>query len=66
MSGKAVELRECEKILRKNGFTFARNNGGHKIYKNSQGERFVLTSGIISQKTWRRECKRVGIDLKEG
>jgi len=60
MYGKALSRKECERILKNNGFFFARSKGDHLIYKNAQGRTFVITSKI-SQKTWKRNCKREGI-----
>lgn len=62
MIGKAIDDREAERILHANGFYKARQNGSHAIYKNDNGRVFSITTGKpLSQKTWKRECKKVGI-----
>ncbi len=62
MDGHSVNRKEAEKILLDNGFIFVRQTGGHRIYKNNIGQSFVITQGRISQKTWKRECRKVGIE----
>ena len=62
MFGKALTSREADKILRKNGFHVERITGDHLIYKNNSNESLVITVGkAFSQKTWKRECKRLNI-----
>lgn len=53
---------EADKILNKNGFIKQRTNGSHAIYKDDKGRTITITIGkTLSQKTWKRECKRCGI-----
>lgn len=63
MYGKALTNREAQKHLTKNGFMLMRQSGDHLIYKReSDGQSVVITTGKpLSQKTWKRECKKVGI-----
>ena len=64
MYGKALTYRECVQVLKDNGFISVRSNGGsHEVFKNAKGQTFVLTikAKQISQKTWKRECRKVGI-----
>lgn len=60
--GKAIDEREAIKILNANGFYKARQNGSHVTYKNNDGRIITITSGKpLSQKTWKRECKKNNI-----
>lgn len=62
MYGKALTTRDAIKILRDNGFEYVRQTGDHLIYKNANGNMVSITNGKpLSQKTWKRECKKVGI-----
>ena len=61
MYGKALNNRECKKVLRENGFQLVRTKGDHEIFKNNAGITVTITRGVISQKTWQRECKRAHI-----
>ena len=64
MYGKALSYREADKVLKKNGYDLVRNGGEHLIYKNAIGETIALTRQKISQKTWKRECKKHNIKLE--
>lgn len=62
MHGKALSDREAKKILKDHGYSLERVSGDHGIFKNEKGDTVVITLGkAFSQKTWKRECKRVGI-----
>lgn len=61
MTGKAINAREAKRFLNDHGFFIARVNGSHAIYKDDGGRTFTMTTGAISQKTWKRECKRLGL-----
>lgn len=62
INGKALSSFQANKVLNKNGFYSVRTNGSHVIYKNADGKTLTITRGKpLSQKTWKRECKRVGI-----
>lgn len=61
MKGKALNYREASKILKDNGFELVRRNGDHAIYKRDADVVVVSDKKHFSQKTWKRECKRVGI-----
>lgn len=46
------------------GFYRVRTSGSHAIYKDMNGRTFTITAGKpLSQKTWKRECKKVGIEV---
>ena len=53
MTGKAINTREANRILNENGFFKIRTNGSHAIYKNEKGNTITITTGVISQKTWK-------------
>ena len=62
MYGKALSYREAKLILQENGYELVRITGDHAIFKNDDGNTVAITVGkAFSQKTWKRECKRVGI-----
>lgn len=62
VNGKALDWKEAENILHKNGFFRHRTNGSHAIYKDDLGRTVTITVGKpLSQKTWKRECKKNGI-----
>lgn len=62
MYGKALSYREAKRILNNNGFFLERYSGDHAIFKNGSEDVVVVAVGkAFSQKTWKRECKRVGI-----
>lgn len=61
MHGKALTTREANKILKDNGWKLERQTGGHLIYQNEEGDEITITSNRLSQKTWKRECKKHGI-----
>ena len=64
MIGKAIDAKEANRKLNELGFYRARQNGSHVIYKDKNGKILTITAGKpLSQKTWRRECKRVGIEV---
>ena len=63
MTGKAINYREADGILNRNGFYKNRTNGSHAIYKDNRGRTITITTGLISQKTWKRECKKNGIEV---
>jgi len=57
MNGKAISCEEARFILRLNGYELARQ-GKHEVWKNKKtGEVIAITRRLISQKTWKRECK---------
>lgn len=58
MTGKAITPREANHILHFNGFGRVRTKGDHAIYKHPDGRTITITLGKISQKTWKRECKK--------
>lgn len=64
MNGKAITNREANHILNSNGFYQQRIKGSHAIYKDVFGRTITITIGKpLSQKTWKRECKRNGIEV---
>lgn len=53
---------QANRVLNRQGFYKVRVNGSHAIYKSADGKMVTITVGKpLSQKTWKRECKRVGI-----
>ena len=64
MIGKALDSKEASRILKDNGFYKVRQRGSHVIYKNDNGKSCTITTAKpLSQKTWKRECKKVGIEV---
>ena len=62
INGKALSPRQANKILNEQGFYRVRTTGSHAIYKSADGRTFTMTiCKPLSQKTWKRECKKVGI-----
>lgn len=64
INGKALNNLEANKVLNMHGFYRVRTSGSHAIYKDMNGRTFTITAGKpLSQKTWKRECKKVGIEV---
>lgn len=63
MRGKAFNPLEANRFLNDNGFFKVRTNGSHAIYKNDCGRTITITTGTLSQKTFKRECRRNGIEV---
>lgn len=61
MHGKALNSREAISILNNNGYVMIRSNGDHLIFKNGCNTVTITNGKAFSQKTWKRECKRVGL-----
>ncbi len=63
MTGKALNTREAKKFLNSHGWELERKNGDHLIYgKEGFPYKITITSGkSMSQKTWKRECKKAGL-----
>ena len=63
MDGKDIQYKDALKILRSNGWELVRSKGSHKIFKKeNEPMSVVITKGKpLSQKTWQRECRKVGI-----
>lgn len=62
MNGKSLSSKEAEKFLMDHGFIFLRQNGSHRIFKNDEGQMVTITCKRLSQKTWQRELKKVGLE----
>ena len=62
MTGKTMRLVEAERILRDNGFVKAREGKEHTIYKKGELTLALPKHGFVSQKTWKRECKKNGLE----
>lgn len=60
MYGKSITFKDCERILKNNGYTFKRQSGDHHIFENSEGDIISLPykGKAMSQKTWKREFKK--------
>ena len=64
MTGKAISSKDAIRILNGYGFYQKRTNGSHAIFKDDFGRTFTITiAKPLSQKTWRRECKKNGIEV---
>lgn len=62
MEGKSLKRNEAIKLLNKYGFELVRESK-HYIFKNDEGEVIALPRhGRVSQKTWKRELKKHGIE----
>lgn len=62
MTGKTMRLIEADRILRSNGFIKAREGKEHTIYKRCTQTIALPKHGFVSQKTWKRECKKNGLE----
>lgn len=63
MYGKCLSYRECYNILKLHGYELVRYNGDHAIFSNGIKNVVIKrhANGFMSMKTWKRECRRVGI-----
>ena len=64
MHGKSLSYRECYDILEAHGYELVRFRGDHAIFTNGQNNVVIKKAhnGRMSMKTWKRECRRVGIE----
>ena len=62
MTGKTMRIIEADRILRQNGFTKTREGKEHTIYKRGELTLALPKHGFLSQKTWKRECKKNGLE----
>lgn len=61
MYGKALNSREAINVLKENGYELIRSAGDHLIFKDGINTVTITNGKAFSQKTWKRECKRVGL-----
>ena len=62
MTGKSLRLVEAHRILRQNGFSLDREGKEHTIFKRGVQTIALPKHGFVSQKTWKRECKKNGLE----
>lgn len=61
---REVTFKECDRILRKNGFEVNRISGGHVIYKNNHGRHVSLPRKTVNACVWQRLVKENCLDEK--
>ncbi|MBN2013898.1 MAG: type II toxin-antitoxin system HicA family toxin [Candidatus Altiarchaeota archaeon] len=63
-----LDVRRVSKVLKKLGFTVARQSGSHMIFKNSEGKRITLpyhSKRILHPKLLKSVLKDAGVSIEE-
>lgn len=51
---RVVTYKECQKVLKYNGFHIDHYSGSHAIYKNDRGKHISIKVGSVNPCVWRR------------
>lgn len=63
MSTPTYNIRDIQKILRKNGWTLHHCKGSHKIYKNEKGEHLTIAVCKCNKMIMQRLIKQYGLKV---
>lgn len=61
---REVTYKECQLILKHNGFFLDHHSGSHAIYKNERGKHISIKVGKVNACVWRRLVKENSLDEK--
>ena len=59
---REVTYKECQLILKYNGFYFDHQSGSHAIYKNERGKHISIKVTSVNACIWRRLVKENNLD----
>lgn len=59
---REVTYKECQLILKYNGFHFDHQSGSHAIYKNERGKHISIKVDSVNACVWRRLVKENNLD----
>lgn len=59
---RVVTYKECQIILKYNGFNFDHQSGSHAIYKNERGKHISIKADCVNPCVWRRLVKENNLD----